>query len=198
MRTTADRALGVVALAASAGGIRALGQVLEPLPPELPAAVLLVQHLDPRFPTHLGEILARRTRLAVQLASEGITMEPGHVYVAPPDRHLLANSDLTLSLTQTKLVHFVRPSADLLFESIAATFASRAVAVVLTGSGADGSFGVRAIRAVGGTVIVQDPQTCEYSGMPRAAILTGCVDAVLPLTEIASAIVNLLMPGVGP
>jgi two-component system chemotaxis response regulator CheB len=193
-----DRPYSAVALAASAGGIQALFQVLGPLPRDLPAAVLIVQHLDPRFPTHLGEILARRTRLPVMLAEEGMEIEPGCAYVAPPDRHLLANDDLTLSLTRTALVHFVRPSADLLFESIAAIFGIRSVAVVLTGSGGDGSFGVRAIRAVGGTVIVQAPETCEYSGMPRAAIQTGCVDAVLPLPEIAPALVRLLTPGVAP
>ena len=105
--------------------------------------------------------------------------------VAPPNRHLLINGDGSLSLTQTKLVHFVRPSADLLFESVAAGYRERAIAVVLSGSGSDGSMGVRAIKKMGGTVIAQDEETSEYYGMPGAAVHTGCVDFILPLDEIA-------------
>src|SRR5438477_408352 len=114
------------------------------------------------------------------------------VYVAPPDRHLLLNQDGTMSLSQSELVHFVRPSADLLFESTAASFRGRAIAVVLTGTGVDGSMGVRAIKKMGGTVIAQDAQSSEYFGMPSAAIDTGDVDFVLSLKEISPALVALV------
>jgi len=114
------------------------------------------------------------------------------VYVAPPDRHLLVNADGTLSLSKAELVHFLRPSADLLFESVAASFKDRAIAVVLTGTGADGSSGLQAIKKMGGTVVSQDEGTSEFFGMPSAAIQTGQVDFVLPLEEIASALTKLV------
>src|SRR5437870_2049758 len=188
-------AFDVVAMAASAGGIAALGRVLADLPPDFPAAIVVVQHLDPRHRSLMADILRRRTELAVVQASEGDRVVPGTVFIAPPDRHLLVNSDGTLSLTESELVHFLRPSADLLFESVAASYKDRAVAVVLTGTGSDGAMGVQAIKKMGGTVIVQDEKTSEFSGMPGAAIHTGSVDFVLPLDEIASALVTLIMKG---
>ncbi len=92
-------------------------------------------------------------------------------------------------------MHFVRPSADLLFESVAASYKDRVIAAVLSGTGSDGSMGVKAIKKMGGTVIVQDEQSSEFYGMPGAAIQTGCVDFVLPLGEIASALVTLVSTG---
>jgi two-component system chemotaxis response regulator CheB len=182
----------IVAVAASAGGLAALSKALSGLPPDFPAAVLVVQHLDPRHRSLMAEILSKRTVLAVKQAAGGETIDPGTVYVAPPDNHLLANGDRTLSLTQTELVHFVRPSADLLFESVAAAYRDRAIAVVLTGSGSDGAMGVEAIKKMGGTVIAQDEGTSQFFAMPGAAIETGKVDFVLPLDEIAPALISLV------
>jgi two-component system chemotaxis response regulator CheB len=190
--TAPPRPLEVVAIASSAGGLRALSAVLAPLPPEFAAAVLVVQHVDPHRPSLMPDILARRTALSVAHARDGEAVEPGRVYVAPPDRHLLANPDGTIALSQTELVHFVRPSADLLFESVAASYRERAVAVVLTGSGVDGAMGVEAIKKMGGTVIAQDEATSEFFAMPNAAIHTGAVDHVLPLDAIAPALVDLV------
>jgi two-component system chemotaxis response regulator CheB len=187
----------VVALAASAGGLHALSQLLGALPVDFPASLLVVQHLDPRHRSLMASILARRTPLSVQQAQQGDRLTAGTVYVAPPDNHLLLNPDRSLSLTRTEMVHFVRPSADLLFESVAASVRERAIAVVLTGSGSDGTMGVRAIKKMGGTVIAQDEATSEFAGMPRAAIDTGAVDFVLPLKEIAPALVTLVTTG-GP
>jgi len=185
----------VVALAASAGGLTALSRVLTDLPAHFPAALLVVQHLDPHHRSLMAVILDRRTALRVKQAEEGDRFLPGTVYVAPPDRHLLVNPDGTLSLSQTELVHFVRPSADLLFESVAATAKQRAIAVVLTGTGVDGNMGVRAIKKMGGTVIVQNEQTSEFFGMPSAAIQTGCADFILPLDEIPRALLTLVVRG---
>jgi two-component system, chemotaxis family, protein-glutamate methylesterase/glutaminase len=182
----------IVGLAASAGGLKALTDVLAALPVDFPAALVVLQHLDPRHRSLMAEILGKRTALPVKEAAEGDRLEPGRAYVAPPNRHLLVNSDRTLSLTQTELVHFVRPSADLLFESIAASYRERAIAVVLSGSGKDGAMGVKAIKKMGGTVIVQDEQTSEFFGMPAAAQQTGNVDFVLPLHEIAGALQTLV------
>jgi two-component system chemotaxis response regulator CheB len=165
--------------------------VLAALPGDFPAPLVVVQHVDPRHRSLMAEILARRTSLRVSEARAGDRVARGHVYVAPPNQHLLVNPDGTLSLTQTELVHFVRPSADLLFESVAATYKGRAIAVVLSGSGEDGAMGVTAIKKMGGTVIVQDAKTSEFSGMPDAAEKTGVADFVLALDEIAPALQTL-------
>ena len=190
-----DAAFDVVALAASAGGLTALSSVLADLPAGFPAGILVVQHLDPRHRSLMADILNRRTRLEVKQAEDGDHLVPGRVYIAPPNRHLLLNGDGSLSLTQTELVHFVRPSADLLFESVAASYKDRAIAVVLSGSGGDGSMGVKAIKKMCGTVLAQDQRTSEFFGMPGAAIHSGSVDFVLPLEEIAPALVTLVMKG---
>jgi two-component system chemotaxis response regulator CheB len=183
----------VVALASSAGGIAALSEILGSLPGDFPAAIVVVQHLDPRHRSLMADILRRRTALSVVQASEGDHLRPGTAYIAPPDRHLLVNANGTLSLTQSELVHFVRPSADLLFESVAASYRNRAIAVVLTGTGSDGSMGIGAIKKMGGTVLAQDQESAEFSGMPGAAIRSGNADFILPLDEIASALVTLVM-----
>lgn len=178
----------VVAFASSAGGITALSTVLAGLPADLPAAVLIAQHLDPARRSMLPEILSRWSKLPVRHAWQGARMKESHVYVAPPDHHLLLNSDGTLSLTQTAPVHFVRPSADLLFESVAAAAGDRALAVVLTGTGSDGASGSHAIKQRGGAVIAQDEASSEYFSMPQAAIAMGCVDETLTLDGISEAI----------
>jgi two-component system, chemotaxis family, protein-glutamate methylesterase/glutaminase len=190
-----NAARNVVALAASAGGLAALSQILAALPSEFPAALVIVQHLDPRHRSMMAAILSRRTTLRVKQAEEGDRLHPANIYIAPPNRHLLANSDGTLSLSQSELVHFVRPSADLLFESVAASYKDRAIAVVLTGTGSDGVMGVQAIKKMGGIVIAQDVYTSEFFGMPGAAIHTGEVDFILPLKEIAAVLVRLV--GIG-
>ena len=188
-------AYDVVALVASAGGLNALSQVLGGLPADFPATIVVVQHLDRHHRSLMAEILSRRTSLRVKQAEEGDHLELGMVYVAPPNSHLLVNADSTLSLTQSELVHFVRPSADLLFESVAASHRERVIAVVLTGTGGDGNMGVRAVKQMGGTVIAQDEETAQFFGMPGAAIATGCVGFVLPLDEISPALITLVMNG---
>jgi two-component system chemotaxis response regulator CheB len=156
-------------------------------------AIVIVQHLDPRHRSVMADILSRRTPLKVKQAEAGESLFPATVYIAPPDRHLLVNSDGTLSLTQSELVHFVRPSADLLFESVAASYRDRAIAVILSGSGSDGAMGAQAIKKMGGTVIAQDEATAEFPGMPSAVIKTRSVDFILPLAEIAPALASLVL-----
>lgn len=186
-------AFDVVACASSAGGLNALNELLSRLPGDFPAAVTVVQHLDPRHRSLMAEILAKRTRLRVKEAEAGERLQAGTVYIAPPNRHLLVDSDGRLELADSELVHFLRPSADLLFESVAASFRDRAIGVVLSGTGRDAAMGVTAIKNTGGTVIVQDPKTAEFGGMPEEAAATGKVDFVLPLSEIADALVTLIM-----
>ena len=185
----------VVALATSAGGLNALTQILAALPADFPAPVVVVQHLDPRHRSLLAEILGKRTPLAVKEAQEGEKLRAGAVYIAPPAHHLLITPEGTVSLTETEMVHFVRPSADLLFESVAASYKDRAIAVVLTGAGIDGSLGLEAIKKMGGTVIAEDRETAEFPGMPNAAMHTGNVDFVLSLREIGPALITLVTTG---
>ena len=162
-------AFDIVAIGASAGGLHALMSVVGSLPADFPAAIVIVQHLDPKHRSMLADILSRHTPLRVKEAEDGEAIAPGVIYTAPPDRHLLVNGDGTLSLTRTELVDFLRPSADLLLESVAASFKRRAIAVILSGTGSDGSMGVKAIKKMGGAVIAQDPKTAEFPGMPGAA-----------------------------
>jgi two-component system chemotaxis response regulator CheB len=187
-----DDAFDIVAIASSAGGVTALSELLAELPSSFPSTILIVQHLSPNYVSHLAEILARKAQLPVKPAENGEKARPGTIYVAPPDQHLLISADRTLSLTQTELVHFLRPSADVLFKSIAAAYGKRAIAVVLTGTGTDGAMGVKAIHQTGGKVIVQDPQTAEFNAMPKNAIATGSVDFILPLLEIAEKLIFLV------
>lgn len=181
----------IVAIGASAGGLHALSLILPTLPADFPAPVLIVQHLSPDFPSQLAHILSRHTDLRVKEAEQGDHIQAGWVYVAPPDRHLLACADGTLTLTHTHKVHHCRPSADVLFASVAAVYGARAVAVVLTGGDGDGSAGIQAIKAAGGVTIAQDLPSSEQPSMPRSAAATGAVDQVLPLTDIAAALVAL-------
>ncbi len=185
----------VVALTASADGLNALSCVLSALPANFPAAIVIVQHLSPRHPSLMAQILNRRTPLLVKEAKEGSQLTPGQVFIAPPDHHLIVNPDGSLSLSQTEKVHFVRPAAEILFESVAQSYKERAIAVVLTGGDGDGSRGVQAIKKMGGKVIAQDKATSKVWGMPAAAIATGCVDWILPLDKIGAVITNLVMHG---
>jgi len=144
-------ATDVVAIAASAGGLAAISAILEALPADFPAAIIVLQHMDPLRPSLLAEILRRRTKLRVLEAHGGDSLERGVVYVAIPDHHLLVEPGGALTTNEGPLVHHVRPSADLLFDSLAASFGKRAVAVVLSGTGADGSPPGPSVSSVIGT-----------------------------------------------
>jgi len=186
----------VVAMGASAGGVEALHIVVEGLPVDFPVPVLIVQHMDPRHRSMLAGLLARRSRLRVKQATNGEAVAPGTVYIAQPDAHLIVREG-RLVLTDTKQVHFSRPSIDLLFESVADAYGDRAISVILSGTGMDGADGTRAVKGKGGTTIAQSPATAAHGGMPQAARATGCVDVTLPLEEIGPAIVNLVTPAQG-
>jgi two-component system chemotaxis response regulator CheB len=186
----------VVAIGASAGGVEALHVVVGALPAALPATVLIVQHMDPRHKSMLAGLLARRSRLTVRQAVHGEAVQRGTVYIAQPDTHLIVR-DGHLALTDTKLVHFSRPSIDQLFESVADAYGDRAIGVILSGTGLDGATGMRTIKAKGGTTIIQDPASAAHPGMPQAARATGAVDLVLPLEEIGLALASLIVPTSG-
>jgi two-component system chemotaxis response regulator CheB len=186
----------VVAIGASAGGIEALQFLVSALPLSFPAAVLIVQHMDPRHKSVLADLLSRRSKLAVRAAVDGELVQPGTVRIAQPDMHLVTR-DRRLVLTDAKPVHFSRPSIDLLFTSVADEYGPRAIGIILTGSGTDGAAGVRAIKSKGGTIIVQDPASAAHDGMPRAARATGCADLTLALADIGPTVASLVAPSHG-
>lgn len=185
----------VVAIAASAGGLAALSEVLSELPADFAAPILVVQHLDPHHRSWMAEILSRRTGLRVLQVEGGERLAAGTVFLAPPDRHLLVGTDGVLALADTVRVQYSRPSADVLFTSLAESWGAGGIAVVLTGTGHDGAEGVRAVKDHGGMVIAQDEASAEFFGMPGAAIQTGAADLVLPLQSIAPALLRLTSGG---
>jgi two-component system, chemotaxis family, protein-glutamate methylesterase/glutaminase len=186
----------VIAIGASAGGVEALHTVAASLPGDFPVPVLIVQHMDPRHKSLLAILLGRRCRLRVKQAANEEEIRSGTIYIAQPDMHLIVRSG-RLVLTDTKQVHFSRPSIDLLFQSVADVYGDRAIGVILSGSGVDGADGIRAIKAKGGTTLAQDPASAAHTGMPQAARATNCVDFTLPLDEIGPALASLVTPAYG-
>ena len=182
----------VVGLAASAGGLSALGTVLSGFDAALPAPVIVVEHLLPGHESALASILAKRTPLLVKQAEDGDALVPGTVFIAPPDFHTVVDREGLIRLEPTPPVRFVRPSVDRLFETLATVFGERAVVAILTGTGHDGSAGARAVKRAGGTVFVQDEASSEHFGMPRSVIESVEVDRVLPLEEISGAIIGMI------
>jgi two-component system chemotaxis response regulator CheB len=187
----------VVAMAASAGGLKALSVILGGLPADFPAAIAIVMHLAPDHKSILAEILNRRTHLVVKEAHTGDVLCHSCVFVAPPNHHLFVakGGHLKLSSSAAKKVHYARPSAEPLFASVAGVFKENAIAVVLTGGDGDGSFGVQIIKEQGGKVIAQDRPTSENFSMPESSISTGDVDFILPLDEIAPKLMELVGGG---
>ncbi len=190
--TTERAPVDVVAVVGSAGAVGAMESMLGALPAGFPAAVLVVLHLMAQRSSVLAQILTRSTRLRVKQGEDGDVLEPGTVYVAPPDSHLLVQGGV-VRLDQSELVHHVRPSADMLLLSLAHEGdARRHVAVILSGTGIDGAAGAAALKQSGGIVLAQDEATAQYFGMPGAAILAGGVDRVLPLDQIAPAVLECM------
>ena len=152
-------------------------------------ALILVQHLDPTHESMMVNLLAGHTAMAVVQAADGMAIEPGHLYVIPPGVYL-AVAGGRLRLSQPLARHGARLPFDFLLPSLAAEYGPRAICVVLSGSGADGSEGLRAIKEKGGLVVVQDPAEAGYDGMPKAAMATGAVDLVLPVAKLADALLT--------
>src|SRR5437660_7285 len=177
----------VIGVASSAGGIEALLVVTGALPTAFPAAMLVAQHLGPSPSSQLARVLARQCAIPVRAAVDGEAVLPGLVLVCPTGAHISVRRGPRLRLSREGPLHFVRPSADRLFESLARTCGRHTIAVVLSGSGSDGAVGVRAIKSAGGMVIVEDRTTARFTGMPDAAIRTGVADLVLPINEISGA-----------
>ena len=185
-----DTAPGVVGIATSTGGPTALREVLRALPADLPASVLVVLHGQPWVIESVVPKLKSETRLPVALATDGTTLEPGRILFAPGEAHLSIDGRRVLRISDGAPVNFVKPSADVLFSSMAGAIGASAIAAVLTGRGQDGAAGARAIVGAGGRALVQDPDEALAAGMPQTT-LSGCGEVVsLPLAGVAPQIVD--------
>jgi two-component system CheB/CheR fusion protein len=183
------KTFSVVAIGASAGGLEACRALVDALPPSPGIAFILVLHLDPTHESMMVELLSGHTSLKVLQASEGIVVEPDHIYVIPPGANLSVEGR-RLHLSKPPERHGARLPFDFLLKSVAAEFRERAICVILSGMGADGSAGLKFIREQGGLIISQDPDEAVYDGMPRSAVMTGAVDLVFPVAKIPAALVK--------
>lgn len=183
-------AMLIIAIGASAGGLEAVSKLLDVMPPNTGMAFILVQHLDPTHKSLMVDLLAHHTAMKIVEATEGRLLLPDQVHVIPPGRYLsLSAGALHLSPAQSQ--HGARLPFDVLLNSLADACAPQTTAVVLSGTGADGSHGIASLKAGGGFVIAQQPEEADYDGMPRSAIATGCVDYILPLREVPQALTDI-------
>lgn len=180
----------VLALGASTGGPKALATVLSRLPASLPAAVVIVQHLDFHFTGGLADWLNQSTALPVAALTREVSLEPGRVWVAARNAHLVINDELALCWTNEWPELISRPSIDVFFNSLAQHPVIRGCGVLLTGMGRDGAAGLLALRQAGFYTIAQDQASCVVYGMPKAAAELNAAEAVLPLEHIAERIVQ--------
>jgi two-component system CheB/CheR fusion protein len=177
----------VVGIGASAGGLDACRKLVGALPAGNGMAFILVQHLDPTHESMMVDLLAGHTSMAVRQATDGMRIEPDHLYVIPPGAYLsVANRALHLSQPQAR--HGARLPFDFLLHSLAEDCGARAICVILSGTGADGSLGLKAVKEKCGLIIAQDPDEAGFDGMPRSAIMTGAVDLVLQAAAIPQAL----------
>jgi two-component system chemotaxis response regulator CheB len=181
-----------VVVAASSGGVDALRRLLGTLSPDLPASLVIVLHTASEHAGGLCEVLRRASPLPVAEARPRERAQAGQIYLAPPGYHLLVEKDGRFALSVDEKVCYVRPSADVLFESAAEAWAGRLIAVVLTGANEDGAQGLAAVRARGGLAVVQQPEDAEFATMPEAALRIAGADHVLPIDEIGPLLNQLL------
>jgi two-component system chemotaxis response regulator CheB len=181
----------LVVVGSSAGGLKAMVKIFSALPRDLPAPILIVQHLSPNFVSRLASILSTATGYPAVQAQAGMELKPGMAYIAPPDHHMVVDEAERIQLRSTGYTHFTRPSIDALFCSVAPNFKARTIGVVLTGGGSDGTEGARVIREHGGKVIVQSQDTAEHAGMPGSVIEGGYADFIEPIEHISERIVAL-------
>jgi chemotaxis response regulator CheB len=178
----------VVGLGASAGGIKALKEFFANVPAKSDMAYVVILHLSPDHDSSLAEVLQQTAAIPVTQVKGRVHVEPDHVYVISPNKSLSIN-DGYLSLSEINRIEERRAPVDIFFRTLADSKKERAVSVILSGTGPNGSMGMKRIKECGGICIVQDPKEAEYSDMPRNSLATGLVDYVLPVSEIPQKII---------
>ena len=187
---SAASAFPVVGIGASAGGLEAFRRLLEGLPADTGIAFVLIPHLDPSHASMMAELLGPHTAMPVVQAADRMPLEPNHVYLIPPQTYLSVRSGVLRLTVPQPPPPGIRLPFDFLLNSLAEEYGERAVAVILSGTGADGSVGLKAVSEKGGLVIAQDPEEAAFDGMPRNAVMTGAVNLVLPIAQIPQALVR--------
>ncbi len=190
-RNSAINNFVVVGIGASAGGLSALEELFAHLPVNSGAAFVVIQHLSPDFKSLMKELLERRTQTPVYRVTEGMELQPNSVYLIPPGKNLVVDANLLRLEERKKDKNNKRElnfPIDLFFQSLAKNYAENSIGVILSGSGSDGTRGLRAISEAGGVTLVQEPETAEFDGMPLSAISTGIVNQILPPKELAQLI----------
>lgn len=191
LREALRLAPAAIVIGASAGAVGALQVLLPSLPRTLAAPVLVVVHVPPKRRSALVGVFADRCSLVVKEAEDKEPLNPGVVYFAPPDHHLLVERELSIALSRDDTVRYSRPSIDVLFTSAADAYGDGLLGIILTGANSDGALGLRSVIDAGGTGLVQDPQNAEAAAMPEAAI-KACPEAwVMPLREMAKALAQI-------
>jgi two-component system, chemotaxis family, protein-glutamate methylesterase/glutaminase len=180
----------VIVIGASAGGVQPLKDLLELLPPNLPATVAIVLHRSPYYETRLPSVLGRHALLSVLEPADRDPLLSGAVYVAPRDQHMIFDDGI-VRLSRGAREHHTRPAIDPLFRSAAERYGPRVVGVLLSGMGSDGVSGLIAIKKAGGVSLVQHPSQAQFGTMPCTAIAEDDVDAMLTVDELASALTAL-------
>jgi two-component system, chemotaxis family, protein-glutamate methylesterase/glutaminase len=183
--------IDVLAIGTSTGGPNALAELLPMLAGDFPVPIVIVQHMPPLFTCLLAERLAKQCVIKIQEGREGEILKAGEAWLAPGDYHMLVHRDgsgVRLALNKGPVENSCRPAVDVLFRSVAKTYGSHCLAVVLTGMGADGTRGARHVTEAGGRVFVQDEETSVVWGMPGAVVTAGLAEGIYPLREIAAAI----------
>jgi two-component system CheB/CheR fusion protein len=174
----------IVGIGASAGGLEAIENFFKFMPPDSGVAFVVIQHLSPDHKSLMAELLSKRTRMRVHRAEDGMLVEPNSVYLIPPNRNLRLFHDRLLLTEQDRDARGINLPIDIFFRSLAEDQGSKAIAIILSGTGSDGSSGIRAIKEELGMVMVQTEETAAFDGMPRSAIATGLVDFILPPEEM--------------
>ncbi len=187
------KAPGVLAIGSSTGGPAVLNAIFKALPPTFSIPILVVQHMTIGFTSGLVDWLRHESGLPIDIATDGHAFKPGRITVAPDDVHMILRDRSRIGLLPGEKVSFVRPSATLLFESVAHTFGADSLGILLTGMGDDGARGLSAIRDAGGTTIAQDEASCVVFGMPRAAIERHAAQYVLSPAEIVDYLKRMMI-----
>jgi two-component system chemotaxis response regulator CheB len=182
-----------IVIGSSTGGLDALRIILEVLPKNFAVPVLVAQHISPHSDNYLATFLDHICQVSVKEAEEKEKAIPGHVYLAPPNYHLLVEIDGSMSLSVEARVSYARPSIDVLFESAAEAYNRSLIGIILTGANSDGSKGLKRIKECQGLTIVQDPNTAQAEAMPRAAISATNVDYITPLIEIGPLLNKIII-----
>jgi two-component system CheB/CheR fusion protein len=189
--TVTNSKIPVVGIGASAGGLSAFTSFFEAIPPETGMAFVLIQHLDPNHPSLMVDLLSKHTQMKVVQVEDKMKIEANHVYMIPPNWSLAVENGV-LHLTQPTLRRGMRMPINFFFNSLAEDQHEQAICIILSGTGSDGTLGLKSVKSYGGMVMVQEPEEAQYDGMPVSAIHTGVVDYTLPISQMVEALLNYI------